>query len=196
MDDALSSAPSTDSAFHGGSLLPVAAKVTKSACPYHPALRFAPGSLAPSSLQGPGPMAIGPFAASMRLNPLRDDSARPSARGVWCCLLVWAPKAKRSSPTFLPTVNQLPGPVTERSAVKGRMSGALLLWFLSSWASKKKGTRRARRNLPVGQRKALRHNDGGAGLHLLVAETHMGLAHKTPIQLNPESKSPAEEPGF
>jgi hypothetical protein len=46
----------------------------------------AAGSLAPSLLQRPGakghPWPVAPFAASMRLNLLRNDSARPPERGV------------------------------------------------------------------------------------------------------------------
>jgi len=45
------------------------------------------GSLAPSLLQGPAakghPWPIAALAASMPLNPLRNDSARPPERGVW-----------------------------------------------------------------------------------------------------------------
>ena len=70
----------------GESLFPGAEKVTKNALPLHPALRFASGSFAPSLLQGsaykghPWPFKRGrlsPFAASVRLIPLRNDSAHP-----------------------------------------------------------------------------------------------------------------------
>src|SRR5690606_30622837 len=53
----------------------------------HPALRFAQGSFAPSLLQGPAykghPWPFKPLAASMRLTPLRNDSAHPPERGIW-----------------------------------------------------------------------------------------------------------------
>jgi hypothetical protein len=57
--------------------------------PRHPALRFAPGSFAPSPFQGPGakghPWPIAPLAASMPLNPFHDDSAHPpEGAGVAC----------------------------------------------------------------------------------------------------------------
>ena len=49
--------------------------------PRHPALRFAPGSCAPPPLRGSAykgrPWPFKPFAASMRLTPLRNDSAHP-----------------------------------------------------------------------------------------------------------------------
>ena len=49
--------------------------------PRHPALRFAPGSFAPSPFQGRAakghPWPIASLAASMPLNPFHDDSAHP-----------------------------------------------------------------------------------------------------------------------
>jgi len=66
----------------GESLFPGAEKVTKNALPLHPAPRFARGSFAPSLLQGSAykghPWPFKPFAASMRLTPLRNDSALPT----------------------------------------------------------------------------------------------------------------------
>jgi hypothetical protein len=56
-------------------------KVSKNALPLHPAPRFARGSFAPSPLQGSAykghQRPYKPFAASLRLNPLRNDSAHP-----------------------------------------------------------------------------------------------------------------------
>ena len=60
--------------------------------PRHPALRFAPGSFAPSPFQGHAakghPWPIASLAASMPLNPLRNDSVRPTEGGSWSCLMV------------------------------------------------------------------------------------------------------------
>jgi hypothetical protein len=77
---------SIGSALLGGSLLAVArmagpAKRNQKVLPRHPALRFAPGSFVPSLLRGSAykghPWPFTPFAASMRLTPLRNDSAHP-----------------------------------------------------------------------------------------------------------------------
>ncbi|OCX55150.1 hypothetical protein BFM99_19825 [Stutzerimonas stutzeri] len=66
----------------GESLFPDAEKVTKNALPLHPAPRSARGSFAPSPLQGSAykglPWPFKPFAASMRLTSLRNDSALPT----------------------------------------------------------------------------------------------------------------------
>jgi len=65
----------------GDSLFSVAKKVSKNALPLHPAPRFARGSFAPSPLQGSAykghPWPFKPFAASLRLAPLRSGSAHP-----------------------------------------------------------------------------------------------------------------------
>jgi len=58
--------------------------------PLHPALRFAPGSFAPSPFQGYAakghPWPIAALAASMPLNPFHGDCAHPpeGAVGVAC----------------------------------------------------------------------------------------------------------------
>jgi len=58
--------------------------------PRHPALRFAPGSFAPSPFQGYAakghPWPIAALAASMPLNPFHGDSTHPpeGAVGVAC----------------------------------------------------------------------------------------------------------------
>jgi len=53
--------------------------------PLHPALRFAPGSFAPSLFQGHAakghPWPIAALAASMPLNPFHDDSTHPPDKG-------------------------------------------------------------------------------------------------------------------
>ena len=56
-------------------------KSNQNRLPRHPALRFAPGALTPSSLQGHAskghPWPIVALAASLPLNPFHDDSAHP-----------------------------------------------------------------------------------------------------------------------
>ena len=99
------------SALPGGALLSVATKVTKNACPYirpcaslrvryslrspfGPAFGcyFATLRFAPSPFQGHAakghPWPIASLAASMPLNPFRNDSVRPPEGGVWSCLKV------------------------------------------------------------------------------------------------------------
>ena len=66
-------------------------KVGKTLAPdIRPRLRR--GSLTPSLLQGPAakghPWPIASLAASMPLNPLRNDSVRPPEGGSWSCLMV------------------------------------------------------------------------------------------------------------
>lgn len=72
---------------YGDSLFSNAKKVSKNAMPRHPglaALDF-PHSI---MLRGPAaeghPWPIAALAASMPLNPLHNDSVRPSERGNWC----------------------------------------------------------------------------------------------------------------
>jgi hypothetical protein len=78
----------------GESLFPGAEKVTKNALPLHPALRFAPGSFTTPPLQGSPykghPWPFKPFAASLRLTPLRTDSTHPPERGEWRRLITCA----------------------------------------------------------------------------------------------------------
>src|SRR5690606_24934252 len=81
-------------------------KVTKNACPYiRPRLRR--GSFAPSPLRGSSykghPWPFTTLAASLRLAPLRNDSAHPPERGGWWRLLV---RAKRSKAQATPTIFQ------------------------------------------------------------------------------------------
>jgi hypothetical protein len=82
----------------GESLLPVAAKVTKNACPdIRPCLRQ--GSFTPSLFQGPAakghPWPIAALATSMSLNPFHNDSIHPpeGAFGVVCAFCVVKPKS-------------------------------------------------------------------------------------------------------
>jgi len=82
----------------GESLFSVAKKVTKNACPcIRP--RLCRGSFTPSLLQGSAykghPWPFKPFAASLPLNPLRNDSAHPPERGGWCRLMVRASGQKK-----------------------------------------------------------------------------------------------------
>jgi len=90
----------------GESLFSVAKKVTKNACPcIRPRLRR--GSFAPSPLRGSSykghPWPFTTLAASLRLAPLRNDSAHPPERGGWWRLLV---RAKRSKAQATPTIFQ------------------------------------------------------------------------------------------
>jgi len=76
------------------------AKRNQKGLPQHPALRFAPGSFAPSPFQGHTakghPWPIAALAASMPLNPFHDDSAHPPERGGWCRLTVRAEEANKT----------------------------------------------------------------------------------------------------
>jgi len=80
--------------------------------PRHPALRFAPGSFAPSPFQGHAakghPWPIAALAASMPLNPFHGDSAHPPERGGWCCRSVQKkqikPKSSRATRSPFPPV--------------------------------------------------------------------------------------------
>src|SRR5690606_24707943 len=77
------------------------AKRNQKVLPLHPALRCAQGSFAPPLLQGPAykgrPWRFKPLAASMRLAPLRNDSAHPPERVGWCRLMVCASGKKSRS---------------------------------------------------------------------------------------------------
>src|SRR5690606_12220854 len=117
------------------SLFSVAKKVTKNACPcIRPRLRR--GSFAPSPLRGSSykghPWPFTTLAASLRLAPLRNDSAHPPERAGWWRLLVRAKRSKaQATPTiFQATRSQFPGRREPRRS-RGRMSGALSLWLLS-----------------------------------------------------------------
>ena len=84
----------------------VAPKGTKRSCPsIRPRLRR--GSFAPSSLRGSSykghPWPFTTLAASLRLAPLRNDSAHPPERGGWWRLLV---REKRSKAQATPTIFQ------------------------------------------------------------------------------------------
>ncbi len=87
--------------------------------PLHTALRCAQGSFAPSPLRRPSykghPWPFTTLAASLRLAPLRNDSAHPPERGGWWRLLV---RAKRSKAQATPTIFQAtrtPSPVRRPS---------------------------------------------------------------------------------
>jgi len=68
--------------------------------PLHAALRFAPGSFAPSPFQGHAakghPWPIAALAASMPLNPFHGDSTHPPERGGWCRLPVRAEETNKT----------------------------------------------------------------------------------------------------
>ena len=119
----------------GESLFPNAEKVTKNAVPLHPALRFAPGSFAPPLLQGSAykghPWPYKPFAASMRLNPLRNDSTHPPERGIQCRLLV---RAKHQAKRVCLAVCQLSDnsdPIPLQEAERRRCAGGREAWMPS-----------------------------------------------------------------
>ncbi len=102
----------------GESLFSVTKKVTKNACPYiRPRLRR--GSFAPSPLRGSSykdhPWPFTTLAASLRLAPLRNDSAHPSERGVWCRLMVCASGQKSRSRLSIFQATRTPCPVRRPS---------------------------------------------------------------------------------
>ena len=111
---ALSSAGATACALHGASLFFVCAKKSKQkkAPPFmrvHPLRGWT--SLAPSPLRGPPykghPWPFTPFAASMPLTPLNDDSTRPPARGIRSRLLARASREAKQSKAGIASSRQL-----------------------------------------------------------------------------------------
>ena len=83
-------APPNDSLFFVCGSPPGAKKSKQKKAPPDIRPRLRRGSLTPSSLQGRAakghPWPIASLAASMPLNPLRNDSVRPPEGGVWSCL--------------------------------------------------------------------------------------------------------------
>ena len=84
--------------------------------PRHPALRFAPGSFAPSPFQGHAakghPWPIAALAASMPLNPFHGDSTHPpeGAVGVACRFVQKKqikPKSSRTTRSPFPSVGRV-----------------------------------------------------------------------------------------
>src|SRR5690606_34107229 len=102
----------------GESLFSVAKKVTKNACPIlRPRLcrgSFAPSPLRRSSYKG-HPWPFTTLAASLRLAPLRNDSAHPPERGGWCRLMVCASGQKSRSKLSIFQATRTPLPVRRPS---------------------------------------------------------------------------------
>src|SRR5690606_2025008 len=97
--------------------------------PLHAALRCAQGSFVPSLLQGSAykghPWPFKPFAASLPLNPLRNDSTHPPERGGWCRLMVCASAQKAKAKILDPPddSDSVPRQKAEWRCCAGRMRG-------------------------------------------------------------------------